>query len=118
MPTILVSGALANKPHNGGNSWTRLSWVTGFRRLGFDVVFVEQLAGGADVGECTQYFRTVMASFGLTGSSALLDATGERLEGLAPDRVKDAAEQGRTVPRSSAMRRPSWVRRLPLLGFV
>jgi len=91
MPTILVSGVLANKPHNGGNAWTRLSWVTGFRRLGFNVVFVEQLAGGADVGECTQYFRTVMASFGLTGSSALLDATGERLEGLAPDRVKDAA---------------------------
>src|SRR5437762_14263298 len=41
---IIVSGALANKPGNGGGAWERLTWVTGLRRLGFDVYFVEQIA--------------------------------------------------------------------------
>jgi len=30
-----------NKPHNGGNAWTRLSWVRGFERLGYAALFVE-----------------------------------------------------------------------------
>jgi len=41
---IVVSGALANKYRNGGGAWERLSWVTGLRRLGFDVYFIEQIA--------------------------------------------------------------------------
>ena len=49
--TIVVAGALANKPHNGGNAWVVLSWVRGFQLLGFDVVFVEQLAPDACVDE-------------------------------------------------------------------
>lgn len=43
MPTAIVSGALASKPFNGGNAWTRLSFVLGLRRLGYDVLFVEQI---------------------------------------------------------------------------
>jgi hypothetical protein len=41
--TILVSGAIANKPLNGGEAWVRMSWVRGLRRLGHDVCFVEQI---------------------------------------------------------------------------
>ena len=44
MATIVVSGAVANKPANGGAAWTRLSWALGFKRLGYDVCFVEQIA--------------------------------------------------------------------------
>lgn len=44
MATIVVSGALANKPANGGAAWTRLSWALGFKQLGYDVCFVEQIA--------------------------------------------------------------------------
>jgi hypothetical protein len=44
MATIVVSGALANKPANGGAAWTRLSWALGFKRLGYDVFFLEQIA--------------------------------------------------------------------------
>jgi hypothetical protein len=91
MPTLLVSGALANKPHNGGNAWTRLSWAVGFRRLGFDVVFVEQLAPGAHESAAADYFREVMTSFDFSESSVLLDATGGHLEGMSADRVVDAA---------------------------
>jgi hypothetical protein len=91
MPTLLVSGALANKPHNGGNAWTRLSWAGGFRRLDFEVVFVEQLAAGADESVAAAYFRAVMESFGFSETSALLDAGGNRIAGMPADRVLDAA---------------------------
>ncbi len=39
---IVVAGAIASKPRNGGEAWVRLSYVRGFRRLGLDVAFVEQ----------------------------------------------------------------------------
>jgi hypothetical protein len=89
--TLIVSGALANKPFNGGNAWTRLSWACGFRRLGYKVVFVERLSGGAsDAG--VDYFRRVMGDFGFADSAALLDERGERVvAGMAADRVFDAA---------------------------
>ena len=44
MAVALVGGALANKPQNGGNAWTRLAWLLGLRRLGFAVYFAEQIA--------------------------------------------------------------------------
>jgi hypothetical protein len=48
MSTIIVSGAISNKPLNGGEAWVRMSWTRGLRRLGFDVCFVEQI----DSSEC------------------------------------------------------------------
>jgi hypothetical protein len=41
--TIIVSGAIANKPMSGGEAWVRLSWVLGLHRLGYEVVLVEQI---------------------------------------------------------------------------
>ena len=43
MATVLVGGAVANKLHNGGEAWVRLSWIRGLQRLGLDVWFVEQI---------------------------------------------------------------------------
>src|SRR4051812_47451291 len=40
---VIVSGALANKPHNGGEAWVRMSWATGLRQLGCHVYFIEQI---------------------------------------------------------------------------
>ena len=37
MATVLVGGAVANKLHNGGEAWVRLSWIRGLQQLGFDV---------------------------------------------------------------------------------
>jgi hypothetical protein len=48
MTTALVAGALANKPGNAGNAWSRLSWVRGLQRLGVEVAFVEQLDAPTD----------------------------------------------------------------------
>jgi hypothetical protein len=113
--TILVSGALANKPHNGGNAWTRLSWARGFRRLGFNVVFVEQLAAGADEPKCRDYFRTVMAASDLAGSSSLLDASGVCVEGMTADRVVDAARSADVLFNISGHCRIDPIRRGPRL---
>jgi hypothetical protein len=43
MRLVVVAGALANKPGNGGAAWTRLSWTLGFRQLGYAVVAAEQV---------------------------------------------------------------------------
>lgn len=83
MKRIIVSGALANKPYNGGNAWSRLSWILGFKRLGFEVCFAEQI----DLDNCVDFsgtatdfansanlsfFKAVMTQFGLERSCTLI----------------------------------------------
>ena len=107
MSLIVVSGALANKPGNGGAAWTRLSWVLGLRRLGHDVYFVEQIAPAACVdghgAPCAfarsvnhAYFMDVIERFGLGARSALvLERDAAQSTGLSLDelgRVADAAD--------------------------
>lgn len=105
-PTAVVAGALANKPGNGGNAWSRLQWALGLRALGFDVVFVEQIAPEACVDRCgapadfaqsvnRAYFRSVCARFGLAGGAALV--CGDRYEGL------DRAELERRTAASAVL---------------
>ena len=88
MRTALLSGALANKPFNGGNAWSRLSWLLGFKRLGFEVSFVEQINRGCCVdasGTVTDfsnsvnvaYFKAVMNQLGLERSSSLICDDGQ-----------------------------------------
>lgn len=89
MATIVVAGALANKPRNGGEAWVRMSWVEGFRRLGFDVVFVEQMDRERTPASAVEYFERTVAEFGLRGSAALLDETGARVTGLAPEETRE-----------------------------
>jgi hypothetical protein len=50
MTTVIVSGPLANKPLNGGIAWVPLSYVLGFRQLGLDVHFIEEIAPGTCTG--------------------------------------------------------------------
>jgi hypothetical protein len=79
-----VSGALANKPGNGGNAWARLSWLLGFRRLGFDVYFVEQIDRAGCSARNRDYFDRIVTEFSLRGHAALLhgeeDVSRELLE--------------------------------------
>jgi hypothetical protein len=93
MKTAIVSGALANKPFNGGNAWSRLSWIVGLQRLGFGVLFVEQISPNSCVDETgaathvansvnAAYFKTVMEQFGLARSSALIGQDGRPIWGL------------------------------------
>ena len=93
MTTIIVSGAIANKPFNGGAAWTRLNWLLGFKKLGFRVFFVEEIkrencidATGArtsfENSANLAYFKQIVDQFDLSGSAALVYENGEQVFGL------------------------------------
>ncbi|MBI4870260.1 MAG: hypothetical protein HY814_01690 [Candidatus Riflebacteria bacterium] len=98
----LVSGAIANKPYNSGATWTRLNYVLGLRRLGFEVYFVEQIATesctGAQ-GEATtfgasvnrSYFQEIVNDFDLDGRASLLCDGGRESCGPPLERLVEAA---------------------------
>jgi hypothetical protein len=102
MPAAIVSGALANKPGNGGEAWVRLSWLLGLRRLGFEVCFVEQL----DSADCVDadgepaafsasanraHFEAVVRDFGLEGQAGLLCDCGRESSGLGLAEIRERA---------------------------
>ena len=73
MSTVVVAGALANKPGQAGEAWVKLSWVRGLQRLGFDVWFVEQLAESLPRRLSGRtWFRAVTERFGLADRAVLL----------------------------------------------
>jgi hypothetical protein len=90
MSLILVSGALANKPGNGGAAWTRLSWILGFARMGHDVYFVEQIAPPETAAQAA-FFERVTAEFGLRGRVSLLDTGGAHVAGLSASDIGEIA---------------------------
>jgi hypothetical protein len=97
-PTIIVSGALANKPWNGGEAWVRLNWVLGLQRLGCRVYFVEQIAPetcNGRLGESPHlaFFRHVIDQFELGHSSALIYGDGLAIQGLSRDELLRIADQ-------------------------
>ena len=92
MPFIVVSGAIANKPANGGEAWIRLSWLRGFQQLGCESFFIEQI----DRNHCTdergaivppeqsvqvRYFRHVIEQAGVAEIAVLVDERGQALIG-------------------------------------
>ena len=79
---VIVAGALANKPFNGGEAWVRMSWLRGFEQLGCQVYFLEQIAPQTCVDEQgapssfedsvnLAYFQEVVAALGFEGRAAL-----------------------------------------------
>ncbi len=103
MSLIVVSGALANKPGNGGAAWTRLSWVLGLKQLGCEVYFIEQIAPGACVdaagAPCAldrsvnlAYFTQVTERFGLGPCAALIAEGAEGDRHAIGARVQELAE--------------------------
>lgn len=97
MKTVVVSGALANKPGNGGGAWERFSWVVGLRRCGFDVYFVEQIDPGACVDVNLRWFQSVTRRFGMADRSALVCADGKSCEGVAWPRLLQVAESAQLL---------------------
>jgi hypothetical protein len=91
---IVVAGALANKPGNGGAAWTRLSWALGLKRLGCDVYFVEQIGADARTDAAVDWFTQVTGAFGLAGTSALIadDRNGASTVGVPLKDLVDVAE--------------------------
>jgi hypothetical protein len=71
MASIVVAGALAAKPGNGGEAWVRLSWVLGLRRLGFDVWLLEE-ADSETAARGQSFFERTVARHGLTDRAVLM----------------------------------------------
>jgi hypothetical protein len=88
---VLVAGALASKPGNGGNAWSRLSWTRGLRELGIDAYFVEQLSGPA-TAEAARFFGAVVGEFDEPSHAALLDDSGRVIAGgLSQEALSEVA---------------------------
>ena len=63
---IAICGAVAQKAFQAGHTWQYLQYLLGFRRLGWDVLFVDRLAGEvARDDPRVVYLSTVMRQAGL-----------------------------------------------------
>jgi len=97
--TILIAGAMAQVPRNGGLTWLYLQFLLGFRRLGWDALFIDRLepemcidgAGKATTLEASlnlPYFLSVMRRFGLQDSFALIFNRAELVIGLSREELQ------------------------------
>lgn len=100
---ILFSGSLAGHPVGyGGNVWAFLQWVLGFRRLGFDVFYVEERQSKDLMDEelkpapfsqsaNAQGFRRLIDRFQLGDRAALLEAGSSAHVGLSREDIAKVA---------------------------
>ena len=97
---IVVAGALAQKAGHGGLTWVFLQYLLGFRRLGFDVLFLDRLepemcfnerGRPCDVTRSAnlRYLVDVMRSFGLERSFALFYDQGRQVVGLSRSAARE-----------------------------
>jgi hypothetical protein len=92
---ICVSGSLAQQSFRGGHSWVFLQYLLGFRKLGFDVLFLDRLASDASSDQPGhRYLDSVMNRFGLGNDYCLLGMDGGTVRGIprrdALSRVRDS----------------------------
>jgi len=90
---ILLSGSIARHTAGyGGNTWAFLQWVLGFRRLGFDVYYVEECDQCVDddhqpvpfvESANVRSFRGVIERFDLGDRAAFLEVNGAGHVGLS-----------------------------------
>ena len=104
--TIVVAGSLAQRPGVGGHTWVLLQYLLGFRRLGYDVLFLDELtpdmctdrAGAPCAFERSwnlEYFTDVMRRFGLDAAYSLSFNHGQRVTGMSRhDVIRTLDERG------------------------
>ena len=101
----MISGAIGSHPISGaGNSWAFLQYVLGFRNLGYEIYYVEQLNPEDCVDEAwnraefmqsanASYFRALMERFDLTGRVSLLESGGAGYVGLSRGEIEAIAPE-------------------------
>ncbi len=57
----MIAGSLAQPPAYGGHAWVFLNWLLGFRRLGFEVLFLDRASPAADESRLAE----LLAPFGI-----------------------------------------------------
>ncbi len=90
--TIVVAGGLAQRAGYGGHAWVFLQYLLGFRRLGFEVLFVDRLEaewctddGGESIAEQSRrldFLQQTMRAFGPPIRYAVLYDHGRRVLGM------------------------------------
>jgi hypothetical protein len=107
MTSVVVAGALAAKPQNGGEAWVRLSYVLGLRRLGLAVSLLEQVS--RLTAERRRWFETITEAFGVRG--AIVDDRGRPLLGAVEpaDLLLNISGNIRSAPVFTRFRRRAYV---------
>src|SRR5687768_12064987 len=130
MKLAVVSGAIANKPFNGGEAWVRLSWVLGLKRLGYKVVFIEQLntddcandrasEENSQLARVVDYFRQTLSQFELHHSAALVDCNGDVLWGIRKVELQSISRTASLLINISGhLTWPSFKKAIPIRVYV
>lgn len=93
---VVVAGSIAQRPGRGGHAWVFLQYLLGFKRLGYEVLFVDRLTPGMAGGEWpptadsrhVRWLTATMAAHGLADSfSLLLDDDGGETIGVGRPQV-------------------------------
>ncbi|HVK17238.1 MAG TPA: hypothetical protein VM533_09840, partial [Fimbriiglobus sp.] len=101
---ILIGAVISLHPFSPGNAWNRLHYALGFRDLGHDVYYLEEVEPRACIDRhgrpCRfeesvnrEYFRTVMDSFGFTDRACQIYDRGEATAGLSLSAVAALARE-------------------------
>jgi hypothetical protein len=107
--SLTIAGSVAEKAGRGGHTWAFLQYIVGFRRLGWDVLFLDRIEPDRGITETgmaapvqdswnVRYLARVMHCFGLDGHYALLSKDGRSVAGLSRAQVlKRVAESGALI---------------------
>lgn len=102
--SLVIAGALAQKPKIAGHTWALLQYLLGFRRLGWRTLFVDYLEPSFCVDEtgrdCAtegsvnlRYVLDVANSIGLEDDYALIGPGGASLIGMPRSRLLERVRQ-------------------------
>ena len=88
--TVVLAGALAQRPRRAGHAWVFLNWLLGLRSLGFDVLFVDRLEAemleesihSVEGSRQWSWLCTVLTTAGFGGDFALLCDRNRRCLGM------------------------------------
>jgi hypothetical protein len=96
--TIVIAGSLAQNPRRGGHTWVFLQYLLGFKRLGWEVLFLDRLEPEMYVDRAGRpclldqsfnlnYIVNVMERFGLSDAFAVVCDGGKHFVGLPQEEV-------------------------------
>jgi hypothetical protein len=95
---IVIAGSLSQKPRHGGHTWALMQYALGFRELGWDVLFLDQIESSLCVDAAghpaaviesvnARFLDGLMNRFGLGDDYALIVDQGRQWIGLDRERV-------------------------------